>query len=83
MVNSPLIRPYLLRGGSFGEGTLDSHDFYGMVSLRDPFGKVIGDLQRLGMKRSRLESPRARQNLKFMSCLFRFCLQKLSNRIPT
>ena len=25
MVNSPLIRPYLL-GGSFGGGTLDSHD---------------------------------------------------------
>ena len=26
MVNSPLIRPYLLGGGSFGGGTLDSHD---------------------------------------------------------
>ena len=26
MVNKPLIRPYLLGGGSFGGGTLDSHD---------------------------------------------------------
>ena len=26
MVNSPLIRPYLLGGGSFGGGTLGSHD---------------------------------------------------------
>ena len=26
MVDSPLIRPYLLGGGSFGGGTLDSHD---------------------------------------------------------
>ena len=26
MVNNPLIRPYLLGGGSFGGGTLDSHD---------------------------------------------------------
>ena len=26
MVNSPLIRPYLLGGGSFGGGTLDSHE---------------------------------------------------------
>ena len=26
MINSPLIRPYLLGGGSFGGGTLDSHD---------------------------------------------------------
>ena len=26
MVNSPLIRPYLL-GGSFGGGTLGSHDY--------------------------------------------------------
>ena len=24
--HSPLIRPYLLGGGSFGGGTLDSHD---------------------------------------------------------
>ena len=28
MVNSPLIRPYLLGGGSFGGGTLDSHDIW-------------------------------------------------------
>ena len=26
MVNSPLIRPYLLGGGGIGGGTLDSHD---------------------------------------------------------
>ena len=26
MVNSPLIRPYLLGGGSFGGGTLDSDE---------------------------------------------------------
>ena len=26
MVNSPFRRPYLLGGGSFGGGTLDSHD---------------------------------------------------------
>ena len=26
MVNSPLIRPYFLGGGSFGGGTLGSHD---------------------------------------------------------
>ena len=25
--NSPLIRPAIYRGGSFGGGTLDSHDF--------------------------------------------------------
>ena len=30
-------------------------DLFGMV--KRPFGKVVGDLQRLGMKRSRLESP--------------------------
>ena len=26
MVNSPLIRPYLLGGGGIGGGTLNSHD---------------------------------------------------------
>ena len=32
MVNSPLVRPYLLGGGSFGGGTLDSHDFMFFLS---------------------------------------------------
>ena len=31
-------------------------DLFGMVSSRGPF-KGLSDLQRLGMKRSRLESP--------------------------
>ena len=37
MVNKPLIRPYLLGGGSFGGGTLDSHekidDFFKCLEL--------------------------------------------------
>ena len=28
-----------------------------MVKISDPFKGVVGDLQRLGIKRSRLESP--------------------------
>ena len=28
MVNSPLIRPYLLGGVALGGGTLDSHDIF-------------------------------------------------------
>ena len=33
MVNSPLIRPYFLGGGSFGGGTLDSHEDISMGEL--------------------------------------------------
>ena len=34
MVNRPLIRPYLLGGGSLGEGTLGSHDSYPQKHLQ-------------------------------------------------
>ena len=42
VVNSPLIRPYLLGGGSFGGGTLGSHDkmcfnLVGFFSFFQPF----------------------------------------------
>ena len=42
MVNSPLIRPYLLGGGgSFGGGTLDSHDMkQSLIFTPDP-GEMI------------------------------------------
>ena len=35
MVNSPLIRPYFLGGGSFGGGTLHSHDFFKTEELNE------------------------------------------------
>ena len=44
MVNSPLIRPYLL-GGSFGGGTLDSHDFFfsrEMLRLSQGWSCMVG-----------------------------------------
>ena len=49
MVNSPLIRPYLLGGGSFGGGTLESHDIKGnqwsmvgnLVPLKGGIGSIV------------------------------------------
>ena len=41
MVNSPLIRPYLL-GGSFGGGTLDCHDVARSMNFGEvPSGRVF------------------------------------------
>ena len=45
MVNSPLIRPYLLGGVALGGGTLDSHDeihFHTVAEIRrSPPGMVL------------------------------------------
>ena len=41
MVNSPLIRPYLLEGVALGGDTLDSHDYMGPMSLHN-VGRVVG-----------------------------------------
>ena len=58
MVNSPLIRPYLLGGGSFGGGTLDSHDHSRMSRCVQHTQQFIQELDRRhgkGMFQSMLE----------------------------
>ena len=53
MVNSPLIRPYLLGGGgSFGGGTLDSHDVCFRKLLFGTSEIGWGDKGDLGMKKT-------------------------------
>ena len=55
-----------------------SRDLLGMVTSRDPKSKAIGDLQRSGIKRSRLESPGILNKLSFI-CYFQLGVR---NRIP-
>ena len=45
-------------------------DLFGVMSSRDPLKRRIRDLQRLGKKRSRLESPAKWSSTKNLSCHF-------------